>query len=379
MPSQIHLADSPLSAEIEHAMAQGLCSGNYAVIITDHSKTDEPVAYVNQAFEDLTGYKLAELIGLHPKFLTKESEQKGVKELELAIRTGRAGSAIISTLHKDKTPLWFKVNVTPVYNKNGVLTHFFGSLKDVTALTNDAATEESRDIFLAKLAHDLKTPLTGADRLFALIIDGFFGVSEPELQKTLILLSNNNKKALDLVMNLLESYRLNKGVELMHFETLELSTLIEQCVQEVESTIMPRRLKIRVKVSNGLSPLEADRLAISRLITNLLDNAVKFTPEGGKVQISAATINGDVVLKITDTGAGIPEQDKDFVFEKCKRSKIRDRYTPGCGLGLYICREIVKVHQGQISFKSLIGVGTMFTVRLPIVQQETTSLDTTVS
>ncbi len=124
--------------------------------------------------------------------------------------------------------MWYQVTISPFRNDAGLLTHFFGSVKDVTALVDASKSEEARDVFLATLAHDLKSPLASAARLFALLIGGVYGMAAPELQNTLILLSNNNRKALDLVSNVLESYRLNEGVALMNFRTILKSSLREE-------------------------------------------------------------------------------------------------------------------------------------------------------
>jgi len=356
---------------IEQADLQGISAGNSAIIVTDHTKPDEPVAYVNHAFEDLTGYKLAEVIGFHPHFLrTSDRDQVGVKALESAIRSGRACSAVLRDYRKNNTPIWYQVSISPVFSKDGQLTHFFGALKDVTTQIEAQQKEEDRETFIATLAHDLKTPLLGAERMFALITAGAFGNVDPELHKTLVLMSNGNRKALELVRNLLESYRLGQGSELMHFETLDLPALIERTVEEVEATVDSNRLKIQTSISENLPPCVFDRLAISRLLSNLLDNAVKFTPEEGKVWISAESSDGKVVLKVGDTGIGIPDRDKDLIFRKCKRSKKNSRYVPGCGLGLYICKAIVKAHGGQISFESQEQIGTIFTVLLPFKCQQ---------
>ena len=356
---------------IEQAVLQGISAGSSAIIVTDHTKADEPVAYVNRAFEDLTGYKLAEVIGFHPHFLrTSDREQAGVKALESAIRSGRACSAVLRDYRKNNTPIWYQVSISPVFTKDGQLTHFFGTLRDVTTQIEAEQKEEDRETFIAALAHDLKTPLLGAERMFALITAGAFGNVDAELHKTLVLLSKGNRKALELVRNVLESYRLGQGHELMHFETLDLAALIERTVEEVEATVDSNRLKIQTSISENLPPCVFDRLAISRLLSNLLDNAVKFTPEEGKIWISAEGSDGKIVLKVGDTGIGIPDGDKDLIFRKCKRSKRNSKYVPGCGLGLYICKAIVKAHGGQISFESQERIGTIFTVLLPFKCQQ---------
>ena len=352
--------------EIERAVAEGVMTGDYAVIVTDHTKPAEPVAYVNHAFEKLTGYKLAEVIGLHPNFLKANDHQAGVEKLEAAIRAGQACTALLQTQQKNKTPIWYQVNITPVFRADGRLTHFFGSLKDVTPEMDAKELKNDQETFIATVAHDLKTPLVGADRMFALITDGVLGPISPELQATLLMLSNSNKKALALVMNLLENYRLRKGGELLHFETSDLPALIRKTVAEIETGAQPNSSKIQVEIDSDFPDFVFDRLAMSRLLANLLDNAIKYTPEAGPIRISAEYVDSEIVLKVKDTGVGISKEDKNLIFQKYKRCKRQNRFTPGCGLGLFICSEIVKAHHGRISVESEMGVGSTFTVALPL-------------
>ena len=344
-------------------------TGKYAIIVTDHQKPDEPIAYVNKAYEDLTGYKLAEVIGFHPHFLrTNDRDQVGIRALEEAIKNGTACSATLRDFRKNGTPTWYQVSVSPIFNGAGQLTHFFGFLKDVTEIVAAKQSEEDFDTFLGMLAHDMRTPLAGADRMFALILEGAFGELVPDLQDTINLLSKSNKKALLLVTNLLETYRLQKGIELMHFEPTNLADLIEVTVAENEAALGDKLQSFRVVIADNLPSCRFDKLSISRLLTNLLDNAAKFSPDHGEILISAESLNNEVIiLRVSDTGIGIASEDRELIFKKCKRGKKQRKYASGCGLGLYTCDRIVKAHHGRIDFISEMGVGTTFVVILPVV------------
>ena len=132
-PSKPSIGDQPSEA-VSEAIARGVASGSYAILVTDHTIASEPVAFVNHAYEVLTGYKLAEIIGLHPHFLTtSDREQVGVKTLEAAFRAGRACSAVLRDYRKNDVPIWYQVSISPVMDKNGKVTHFFGFLRDVTS------------------------------------------------------------------------------------------------------------------------------------------------------------------------------------------------------------------------------------------------------
>ncbi|MBS1998521.1 MAG: ATP-binding protein [Cyanobacteria bacterium SZAS LIN-2] len=124
-------------------------------------------------------------------------------------------------------------------------------------------------------------------------------------------------------------------------------------------------------VGKHFPPCYLDRLATVRLLSNLLDNSFKFTPSNGQISVTAEVVKEEIVLHVIDTGSGISADDRDMVFRKGKRSgKKTNRFTPGCGLGLYICREIVRAHHGRISFVSEVGVGTDFMVVLPVVPSQ---------
>ena len=196
-----------------------------------------------------------------------------------------------------------------------------------------------------------------------------FGELGPDLQDTINLLSKSNKKALLLVTNLLETYRLQKGIELMHFEPTNLADLIEVTVAETEAALDSKLQSFRVVIADDLPSCTFDKLAISRLLTNLLDNAAKFSPDHGEILISAESLDNEVViLRVSDKGVGIPSEDRESIFEKCKRGKKQRKYTSGCGLGLYTCDQIVKAHHGRIDFISELGVGTTFVVLLPVLR-----------
>lgn len=351
-------------AALSNAISNGIYGCDYAIMLTNHQESGEPVAFVNHAFEKLTGYKLEELAGFHPHFLKADSNQAGVKEIEEAFRCGRACSAVLQGKSKNNSLAWYEVNITPVFNKDKILTHFFGVVRDVTKERECANRDDQSETFIATLAHDLKTPMIAADRMFTLMAKGSFGVAGAELLTTFEMMSKGNRNSLELVRNLLESYRLKRGSGLLHFDYVDLLTCLKSIITEVENANEGKR-KIVLTNSPEFLLCKVDKSALGRLFINLLENAVKFSPADTPIEVSATHLNDIISVSVKDYGVGISSSDFEFIFQKSGRRK-NDVYTPGCGLGLYICREVATAHNGTISVESEPGKGSTFTVKIPV-------------
>lgn len=344
-------------------LSESLLVSPLSVIITDHTQPDEPIIFVNQAFERLTGYRSDEVLGLNPRFLHgDEAEQPALESIRRSLYEERDCVAVLRDYRKDKTPVWVEVQISPVRNVEGKITHFIGFQRDISAYIE---LEEQRDAFVASLVHDIKSPLTGAERIFELILDGQLGSKlDSTLENAIQQLQQSNKRILSMLMNVLEEYRHFGSAQLLHLEELDLTQLVSNCVTEIIP--LARANKVNLKTTLGSSEIVCvcDRQSICRLVINLLDNAVKFNRDGGVVDISLATSNGTVIITISDNGNGIPSSEMSGLFTKFTRGRT-DRYKPGCGLGLYICRKIVDSHNGRIACSSEVGKGTKFTVAIP--------------
>ena len=164
-----------------------------SVLITDARKPDNPIVYANAAFENQTGYKLAEVMGLNPRFLHgDDSNQAGSMDLGAAVRNRQACVAEMCDYRKDGTPLWVEVTITPIFGgaDNDELTHFVGFTRDIS---DRKELEEERECMVAALAHDLKNPSIGAERVFDYMLAGQMGAMDDEVRETIALLSRANK------------------------------------------------------------------------------------------------------------------------------------------------------------------------------------------
>lgn len=223
---------------------------------------------------------------------------------------------------------------------------------------------EQREQFMATLTHDLKNPLLGADRILEHLTGGKLGQLNDEQFRVLDMLRNSNKSLLNMVQNLIEVYRQKKDAGALLYEEVDMSELLGTCLSEFAHQAQARNVAIKSDVSSPLV-IEADSNSIRRVIHNLLDNALKFTPSGGHINIRTKRNGTNALFKIEDTGTGIAAEEMSTLFKPFCQGAEGRKYSPGTGLGLYLCRQIVEAHRGKIDCKSKPGCGTSFVVSLP--------------
>ncbi|MGZ4332920.1 MAG: sensor histidine kinase [Gaiellaceae bacterium] len=255
----------------------------------------------------------------------------------------------------------FRGYTAPVARKDGTVVGRIWTLREVTA---DRRLERLRDAFLAAVSHELRTPLTSMSGFLELL-----GDEEHELGPA-------GRRYVDVIRR--SNGRLRRAVEDMllvaeiEAERLELqptaTDLAELAAATVEKALpaaAERGIELRLE-ADGRLPLEADVGRLRQVLDNLVSNALKFTPSGGSVVVSARNGDGPIRVEVTDTGIGIPQDEVGQVFSRFYRaSSATRRAIPGTGLGLVIARAIVEGHGGTISLESSEGEGTRVTVTLP--------------
>lgn len=223
-----------------------------------------------------------------------------------------------------------------------------------------------REDFLATLTHDLKNPLIGANRVIELMAEEKIGKLNDEQINLLFHIKNSNWTLLTLIGNLLEVYRFEKDLATLYFEHTNLMQIINTCMKEIAPIASDRNIQVLKEMPENPEALVlADADSLTRVLRNLLDNALKYTPTGGEVKVSLSSSADSVTLKVSDTGPGIPEEDRKHLFERFWRGRASRRHTPGTGLGLYLCQQIVTMHKGTISCACPSEMGTSFLVELP--------------
>jgi signal transduction histidine kinase len=222
--------------------------------------------------------------------------------------------------------------------------------------------EQSRRDLVANVSHELKTPIAAIRAHLENLLDG---VEQPDPATLGVMLAQVERLG-RLVDQLLDLSRLESGEVPLRIESLPLQPLVDDLISEIDVALAGRGVDVRNDVPADLPALSADRERVHQVLFNLVDNAVRFTPDGGSVTISARRRNGSVEVAVADTGAGIAAEHLPRVFERFYRADAaRTRGEGGTGIGLAIARSVVEAHGGRISAESEPGHGSVFTFDLP--------------
>jgi signal transduction histidine kinase len=237
-----------------------------------------------------------------------------------------------------------------------------------------ASRQAQRD-FVANVSHELKTPLTSIQGFSLAILDGTARDGEAQRHAAQII-KDEAERMTRLVNELLDLAKLDAGQIVMAREPMDMGQLLRGCVEKLTPQAGQGDVELRLDLES-LPPLSGDNDRLAQVFTNLIDNALKHTPQGRRVTVAAREVTDPPVRKgergvpgievsVADTGSGIPPEDLSRIFERFYQvDKSRRRKDRGAGLGLAIAKEIVQAHGGQIKAESVVGVGTKFTVMLP--------------
>lgn len=222
------------------------------------------------------------------------------------------------------------------------------------------ATQQAQRDFMANVSHDLKTPLTSIQGYSQAIIDG----TAREPQHAAAIIHDEAARLNRMVAELTDLARMQAGQLSMHMAPLNLSQLVENVTHKLAVVAQRKGIKLTASVP-PLPEIAGDGDRLVQVLNNLLDNAIKFTPSGGQVNVRAQTSRGGVEVIVQDTGIGIPKEDVARIFERFYQVDKTRGPRRGTGLGLAITHEIVQAHGGQIVVNSVEGQGTTFSLWFP--------------
>jgi PAS domain S-box-containing protein len=350
-----------------------------ALCITDASQTDNPIIYVNQGFTEMTGYTLKDVYGRNCRFLqANDRDQPGRFELKEALREGREIRIELRNYRKDGQLFWNELYMVPIRDKNSPIIGFLGIQHDITLKKELEIELERRNQELSELdrlkgdfinaaSHEFRTPLTA--------IKGFIELLEDDQDAAL------TTKQLEYVKHI------NHGIErlqdhldeLLDFAKMEAGTFYLEAgvhiVNHIVSTELDLLASLALKKNMALIYSEQNRnifatvdaKRIAQITTNLITNAINYTPEGGNIWVNLTQNDTHFTLEVKDNGPGIHPLDQDKVFDKFFRvTQDPKSKVNGTGLGLSITKGLVEAHNGTIALESSRGKGSRFTVSIPL-------------
>ena len=227
-------------------------------------------------------------------------------------------------------------------------------------------TTQMKNDFISTVSHELRTPLT-AIKGWAETLLSLREQQDPSVKEGLRVIVSEADHLYALVEDLLDFSRIESGRMTLHLERIDVLAELDETVFALRDRANRRGVDIVYTSPEGAAVMNADPDRIKQVFVNVLDNAIKYTPEGGRITVAAEMTAKTLRIRVTDTGCGIAPEDLPHVKEKFYKANIS---VKGSGIGLAVCEEIVNLHKGSIQIESTLGEGTQVTVTLPLCGAE---------
>ncbi len=325
------------------------------------------VLAVNRRYEELLGLPAATIIGRKLDDL-REDLERIFEDLPAASRTidsvaNTEQQAMLVLRQRWPEPRELQLFSTLVRLADGTILGRLHTFRDVT---QERAVQRMKDEFVGLVSHELRTPLTSIKGFIDLLLAGDVGDLTEEQREFLTIVQRNADREVTLVNDLLDLSRLEAGDLEILLAPLALGPLLTDVVSSLRPACDARGQQVSLAVPVGL-PLvlgNADRL--TQVFTNLISNANKYTPDGGRISVTARLAQDQVWVAVQDSGIGLSRQEQTQLFTRFFRAKNQlAQEAGGTGLGLVITRTLVERHGGQLTVESTPGQGSTFTVSLP--------------
>ncbi len=255
---------------------------------------------------------------------------------------------------------WLLPRATPLYGEGGALGGVTIVFEDVTRLRR---FDELKNDLVATVAHEFRTPLTSLRMAIHLCAEETVGPLTPKQADLLFAARGDCERLQEMVDDLLDLSRIQSGGMELARRRLSLGPFVEELVKERAGRAEEQGVELVAVIAPGLDDVHADPERLQLVFENLLANALRHTPSGGRIEVRALPGDGEVRVEVADTGPGIPLEYREAIFERFFR--VPGSPPGGVGLGLYICREVVRAHGGQIGVESEPGRGATFWFTLP--------------
>lgn len=232
-----------------------------------------------------------------------------------------------------------------------------------------------KDQFLSNVSHELRSPLTAIYQFVTILRDGLAGELNPEQSKHLDIVFRNTNQLRAMIGDLLEVTRAGTGRLSIQAKPTSVADLIDETINTLSALAAAKGISVSTEAPGHLPLVHADPQRVRQILRNLIENAIKFTPDNGTITVKAqraeTETEGFVAVVVTDTGCGISQEECDKIFDRLYQAKHTiETSRRGLGLGLYICRELVSLHGGRIWVESRLGYGSTFVFTLPICSLE---------
>jgi PAS domain S-box-containing protein len=371
--------------------ARLLSAVEQAVIATD---LEGVIVYWNSFAEQLYGWPAAEAVGANAMEIIPADETRiQAAEIMSRLRAGKSWSGEFPVRRKDGTVFPAMVTDSPIFSEQGELIGVVGVSVDISPRKQSEAEREAlheseraaraeaenanrlKDEFLATLSHELRNPLNVILGYAEVLLRSDEARSSQFVRRAAEILKRNALAQSRLVRDLLDLSRLHIGKLSLSRQVVSLATIIDNAVETVNADAAAKEIEIQVDAGEDVIFVNADPLRLEQVIWNLLNNAVKFTPDGGTVTIRLSSADDRAILIISDTGPGIEPEFLPHVFQMFRQADASNsRPHGGMGIGLALVKQLIGLHGGTVSVASTMGQGASFTIELPATGEKTNPL-----
>lgn len=268
---------------------------------------------------------------------------------------------------KRVTP-WFRISTEPVIIDG--CRQVLIAIDDITqrkkAEEKLLETTEMKSQFISTVSHELRTPLAAMKESIAIVLDEITGRLNEKQKKFLSIAKRNVDRLSALVNDVLDYQRLEADRVKLHIQNNDISEVVTEVHETMVLVAKKKGVNLLFDLTGDLPKAKFDRSQIIQIMSNLISNGIKFTPEKGQVSVSVRQQNDELILTVRDTGVGIPKEELPKIFKRFYRVSMPNKQIQGTGLGLAIVNKIVMMHGGRIEVESELGKGTTFTMFLPL-------------
>jgi signal transduction histidine kinase len=232
------------------------------------------------------------------------------------------------------------------------------------------AASQHKSEFLANMSHELRTPLNAIIGFSEVLMQRMFGELNTKQDEYLKDIYESGRHLLLLINDILDLSKIEAGRMELEATDFDLPSAIDNALTLLRERATRRGITLGRTLDEHLGMVRGDERKVKQVLLNLLSNALKFTPEGGRIDVSAGVHDGVAEIAVADTGVGIAPKDQEAVFEEFRQVGTADKKVEGTGLGLALSRKFVELHGGRIWVKSQVGHGSTFTFTLPVRREE---------
>jgi PAS domain S-box-containing protein len=325
------------------------------------------VSMWSPAAERLSGFSHNEALGVFLPIIPEDAIEDVRDRIRRVCEGELASNVVVMARKKDGAMIELSISMGPLTDESGVARGAISLAENVTeAIAERKKIDRMQSEFVSTVSHELRTPLTSIGGSLGLIVGGAAGVLNDRATRLVEIANNNTQRLIRLVNDILDIEKLQSGRMNFRFAAASLDDIIDQAVSATLPYAATFGIALR-RVGEGSNVvIKADADRANQAITNLISNAVKFSPTGAEVRIHTTRTGRGVRVSVEDRGSGIPEEFRPRIFQRFAQADTSDmRQRGGSGLGLSIVRQIMERHGGLVSFDSDPGVGTSFHLDFP--------------